>query len=46
MTISLSHFAIEPDGGQYRLQLTLEDGMVLKIGAAFDQLDLPSPRMI
>ncbi|AEG48198.1 hypothetical protein Sphch_0502 [Sphingobium chlorophenolicum L-1] len=40
MTNHLAHFAIEPDGESYNLQLTMEDGTVVAVGVTFDQLDL------
>lgn len=40
MTNRLAHFAIEPDGECYSLQLTMEDGTVVAVGVTFDQLDL------
>jgi hypothetical protein len=40
MTNRLTHFAIEPDGECYSLQLTMEDGTTIAVGVTFDQLDL------
>ena len=38
-TSTLAHFAILPDGDQYRLRLAMKDGSTTDIMATFDQLD-------